>query len=326
MTLYNKAAFVREAVQSVLRNSFTDLELLIVDDASIDGGVDLVRGLDDTRIRIIPWPHANSGRAAAANRGFDAARGMYVAVLDADDLAEPERFARQVAFLDAHPEVGAVGSAARAFGRRSLVVAWPASDQEARSDMVFADPMLYGAAMFRRSVLLASGIRCREDWLLPGMDYLFLLELARHTRFANLPEMLTQYRIGPNNFLHGRDVLADRVATFTEAFRILGIPAGPEEARLHVLFEKRVTSSPGARTIRELHAWMERLRDWNKHGKHLPHPAFELRLLHRWTELFYVLADRWPLAALEHQRISGQWSFRRMAYLLRARWAMPRPR
>ena len=86
MTLYNKAPFVAEAVQSILDNTFTDLELLVVDDASTDGGLEVVRSIADPRIRLLESP-VNTGRAAAANRGYDAARGEYVAVLDADDIA-----------------------------------------------------------------------------------------------------------------------------------------------------------------------------------------------------------------------------------------------
>ncbi len=83
MTLHNKGPFVEEAVRSVLASTLTDLELLVVDDASTDGGLDIVRGIHDPRIRILESA-VNTGRAAAANRGLDAARGTFVAVLDAE--------------------------------------------------------------------------------------------------------------------------------------------------------------------------------------------------------------------------------------------------
>ena len=126
MTLYNKAPFVAEAARSVLEGSFTDLELLVVDDASTDGGPEVVLALNDPRVRLVR-NERNSGRAASANRGYDEARGEYVAVLDADDVQHPDRLLLQVAFMDAHPEVGICGTGARYFGARSGESFWPAT-------------------------------------------------------------------------------------------------------------------------------------------------------------------------------------------------------
>lgn len=109
MPAYNGAALIGETIESVLAQSFDDFELIIVDDCSTDATLEVVRRYADPRIRTLRAPE-NGGPVLARNRAFAAARGSYIAGLDQDDLCTPDRFARQVAFLDAHPEVVLVAS------------------------------------------------------------------------------------------------------------------------------------------------------------------------------------------------------------------------
>ena len=317
-TLYNKGPFVEEAVQSILDNTFTDFELLVVDDASTDDGRGRVRRFADPRIRILT-NQVNTGRAAAANRGYDAAFGDYVAVLDADDVAHPERLAKQIAFMDAHPEIGICGSYARVFGTRDRVATWPTTDEEARGVMLFQDPLLYGSSMIRRSVLDANKLRCRSDWRAPGMDYLFLLMIAQHTRMATLPEPLTSYRLGEQNFRHGHDHFDVRSAIFREVFRSFGILANEEEVTSHLLLEQCYRALPDAKQVRALHAWVKKLVAFNREKKLFPQRMFEARLQADWQRWFYLLAGRRPATALVHLRSSGGWPGGRLLYLFKVR-------
>ena len=104
MTVYNGVAFLREALRSVLDQSFEDFEFLIVDDASTDESVSLIRSYADERIRLV-LNETNMGQAASLNKGLDLASGEYIARLDQDDVCLPERLARQVALLDARSDV-----------------------------------------------------------------------------------------------------------------------------------------------------------------------------------------------------------------------------
>jgi len=107
--VYNREGYIAAAIDSVLAQSFTDFELLIVDDGSTDRSMEIISSYADPRIRIERNPY-NKGGPWARNRGLDLARGEYVAMLDSDDVAAPERLARQNAFLDAHPNYALVGS------------------------------------------------------------------------------------------------------------------------------------------------------------------------------------------------------------------------
>lgn len=109
MPVYNGERFLREAIESVLQQTFADFELLIVNDGSTDRSLDIIQTYNDSRIRLID-NGANLGLIAARNTGLKNARGEYIALLDCDDIAYPDRLAEQIAFLDKNPSFGMVGA------------------------------------------------------------------------------------------------------------------------------------------------------------------------------------------------------------------------
>ncbi len=326
MTLYNKGAFVEEAARSVLDGSFTDIELLIVDDASTDEGVGNVQRIGDPRIRVL-LSAKNAGRGAAANRGFDAARGEYVAILDADDIAHPERIARQVALMDTHPEVGACGSAYKVLGDPAALHRWPSTDHECRGGMLFGDPVIYGAAMFRRSVLEQHHLRCDAAWKDPGMDHLFVLSVGPHAQYANIQDALIYYRKGENNMRHGRDPVEDRRKLVRAVLRSFGIVHTEEQLDLQLAFHEVLSGPFDDQRVRSLWAWKEELARMNRERDLFPVDLFEAQLEHRWRRLFHRFADQSVAAALAHSRLSNVWSLDRSVYLIKTtinRWSKRR--
>lgn len=325
ITLYNKGDFVTEAVRSALASDFQDIEVLVVDDGSTDDGPEQVRAIGDPRIRLLPSPR-NTGRPAAANRGFDAALGEYIAVLDADDAMRADRISRQVSFLDAHPEVGIVGSSLGIMNRDEEPWNWPATDEEARGLLLFGDPVCYGTSMIRKELITTHGLRCDEAWRRPGMDYLFLLAAGAHTRFSNIMEPLTSYRIGAQNMRHGRDPVEDRAATYRAAFAHFAIPATEGELDLQLLLHGFFRRNVDAPLVRALHDWILKLKVINKERGLFPAEVFERELERRWSKRFHQIADRSTAAAWTHMRASGSFPLDRLRYLAGAalrRWRGP---
>ncbi|MCB0769132.1 MAG: glycosyltransferase family 2 protein [Flavobacteriales bacterium] len=322
MTLYNKAAFVEEAARSVLNGSFQDFELLVVDDASTDDGVERLRALDDPRIRIIR-NERNMGRAASANVGYAAAQGGYIAVLDADDVQEPDRLQVQVAFMDAHPEVGVCGGAARYFGTAEGVRSWPLTDAECRGRSLFTDPVLYGSCIMRCSVMMAHGLRSNDDWKLPAEDYLFLLTWSPHARFANVPEVVMRYRIGEQNQRHGRDPVADRAAVCKEAFRFFGIPLSEAELDVHMLFHQLPRTPVDRDLVRRFLAWETELIKRVEGLDLFPMDVFRAEVERRRKKAFHLIADSDLAAASLFIRSRGGVSMKDVSYLAKVttkRW------
>lgn len=321
-TLYNKGSFVEEAVRSVLAQTFTDFELLVVDDASTDGGLEKVKTIGDPRIRILESA-VNTGRAAAANRGYDAATGEYIAVLDADDIMAPERLARQVAFMDANREVGISGTAYRVIGSERTG-RWPAKDAECRTGLLFGDAVVYGSAIMRRSLVEAHGLRCNATWRWPGMDYLFTLSFHPYTQYANLPEPLVQYRMGANNMRHERDPLEDKGRIIREVFRQFRLPINEDQLELQLAFHDLFHKPFSARQVKALHAWKNKLAVQNRERGLFPPALFETELERRWDHLFHRFADQDLGAAWAHLRLSCHWPVNRLSYLSKVtlrRWA-----
>ncbi|MBK6343598.1 MAG: glycosyltransferase [Flavobacteriales bacterium] len=316
ITLYNKGAFVEEAVRSVLASDYKGFEVLVIDDGSTDQGPERVSAIGDARIRLVRSDR-NTGRPAAANRGFDAAQGEYVAVLDADDVMRPERLSRQVAFLDSHPDIDAVGSAMSVFGSKQEFWSWPADDRLGRSKLLFGDPVCYGTTMFRRATLDANALRCDESWRSPGMDFLFLLRCAAHMRFANLPEPLTHYRFGEQNMRHGHDPLEVKARIYAGAFRILGIEAGEEEIRLQLMLHRLFRRVPDAADVVSLANWIAWLKAWNRETGHFPEDGFEAELDRRYRRLFFLIADRRVVAPIAHMRHGAGFTVGNIAYLIK---------
>ena len=108
MAVYNAAPFLREAVASILTQTYNDFELIAVDDSSSDASLSILEGFDEPRIRVIRH-QTNTGAALSRNDALAVARGELIAIMDADDVCVSTRLERQVAFLDANPHVGLVG-------------------------------------------------------------------------------------------------------------------------------------------------------------------------------------------------------------------------
>jgi glycosyltransferase involved in cell wall biosynthesis len=197
MSVYNGAASVQEAVASVLGQTDGDLELIVVDDGSTDATPALLAAVGDPRLRVIT--QSRTGLTRALNRGLAAARADLVARLDADDVAVPERLARQRAFMADTPQVGVLGAAARevdADGATVRVVRPPQDDAGIRRALIRVNPFVHSAMMVRRPLLEAAG---GYDETLPvAQDYDLWMRLARRTRLANLPEVLVVRRLGPH--------------------------------------------------------------------------------------------------------------------------------
>jgi hypothetical protein len=198
MSVYNGERFLTEAIASVLSQTFGDFEFLILDDGSTDGSRAIIARFAAQDGRIRPIVRENRGLIASLNQLLAEARAPLVARMDADDICRPQRFARQVAFLAAHPDHGVVGSWSEDIDEHSRSIQTDGIDQPvAHADFLAAidtgGPLLcHPAVMFRTAVVRAAGgyhaaFRHCED-----LD--LWLRLATRTRIANIPERLLRYR------------------------------------------------------------------------------------------------------------------------------------
>jgi glycosyltransferase involved in cell wall biosynthesis len=195
MPVFNGETYLAEAVKSVLGQSLQALELVAVDDGSQDGsGAILERfARADRRVQLVTNAR-NLGMSDALNRGWRLARGPYIARLDADDVALPDRLSRQADFLDAHPAVAAVGGATITIdrtGRQISTRRYPRSNRVIRSTLLRHNCLAHAAVTMRRSALQAVGgyrFPCAED-------YDLWLRLSERFELANLTEPVILQRL-----------------------------------------------------------------------------------------------------------------------------------
>lgn len=208
LPVHNAAEFLGESIPSILVQTFKDFELLVLDDGSTDASVEIVSGFADSRIRLERNPD-NLGIAMTLNRGLDLAKGDYIARMDADDRACPERLARQAEYLDRHPQIGVLGSWVRLFGSQPPVVErQPVGADAVRAGLVFDNPLFHPTVMMRRSVLEEHGLRY-DPFFSRTEDFELWSRLSRHCGLDNLPRVLVEMRA------HGANITATTQDTMT---------------------------------------------------------------------------------------------------------------
>lgn len=198
MSVWNDEAFVGQAIDSILAQSFGDFEFLIVDDHSADQSAAVIaqRAASDPRIQILPY--GEKGRVPALNRLIGEARAPIVALMDSDDISAPLRFERQLAFLAAHPDHAAVSCECDKIDEAGQPINRPLIDRPSSHEGLVANfesgPLLnHNAVMIRRAAMERIGgyravFRHAED-------YDLWLRLSEVAKLANLPENLVTYRI-----------------------------------------------------------------------------------------------------------------------------------
>jgi glycosyltransferase involved in cell wall biosynthesis len=194
MTVYDAAPWLREAVESLINQTYSDWELVVIENGSSDESPGILASYSDPRIRVCAT-RENMGRTPALRRALELARGEYIAVLDADDVAEATRLERQVAFLDAHPEISLVGSWTRRIdGEGRAIGEWtpPVDPSQLRDLLGFANPIVHSAAMYRaESARLVGGYPIEYPY---AQDYALWLRLAERAPIAVIGEYLSRHR------------------------------------------------------------------------------------------------------------------------------------
>ena len=193
MCARNAQEWIQESVQSILNQDFESFELIVVDDASTDGTLDVLCQFHDERL-IVMQSQTTGGPSAARNSGINKAQGSWIAILDSDDIAVPARLSTQVAFMKANPHLGLCGGWGRTFGDHETIRRFPSRNGPLRAALLFGNPFLHSTVMFRREAL-PERTETYLTRLSQAEDYELFTQIAQQWEVANLPLVLTEYRI-----------------------------------------------------------------------------------------------------------------------------------
>ncbi len=255
MATYRGAAMIGATIDTVLAQTFGDWELVVVDDCSPDETRDVVRGYTDPRIRLIA-AEANVGPVRTRNRAFELARGRYIAGLDQDDLCHPERFAQQVAYLDAHPDTTLVATAATELRDGKVVTSQlPPTTTPALVEWLLhlQNPLVWSSVMFRADAARAFPDMTQPE-LLYAEDFDLYHRLSRRGRIARIDAELLTYRShagGASQQFEAR-MQQSACAVLTEAHRPVFGDDAPATAALVMRYVMGRETVPDGATLKRL--------------------------------------------------------------------------
>lgn len=193
MPVYNGEKYLREAIDSILAQTFTDFEFIIINDGSTDKTEEIILSYSDLRIHYFK-NEKNLGIVGTLNRGLDLCKGKYIARMDADDVSLPERFEKQVVFMENHPSVVACGCLYAIYGKENKGAVDVATDaDDVRMDMALYCQYAHSTLMLRRNVLEDNRLRYREEYR-HAEDYKLWTELLRYGDMVNVPNILHKIR------------------------------------------------------------------------------------------------------------------------------------
>ena len=300
--VFNRAAYISESIKSILSQTLEDFELIIVNDGSTDETVEVVEQFDDPRIRLIHHEE-NRGISQARNTGLQHVQGEYIAWLDSDDYAYPDRLAKQSSYLKDHPQIAMVGSCAGLRG-----------PEGERLKGYRIPPFSYGdicAWLLFRSAFQQSSIFGRSDILtrypyrieLPVCeDFDVFVRIARQHQVCNQPYVLIDRRIHPDQIyrLSQDSIRTENRTVVMEQLRHLGINASEEDIERHALLGsvlKHRDHTPDMEFLDWAEHWLMGLR-----GSDIPYTKESINFA---TGFFWAKACYHAIPRLGRTRVLG---------------------
>ena len=199
MPVYNAEAYLKKAIESILFQTYQNIEFIIIDDCSVDDSKKIISEFEDSRIKII-LNNNNLGISASLNKGINASIGKYIARMDADDISLPERIKTQVKYMEKHPKIGLVGTGyylSDEKGKRKKKYIYPSENFDLRWRLLSGPIFPHPTVMIRKKILMSKKLKYNEN-LKWAQDYELWTKLLRHTNATNLNKALIEYRQHPH--------------------------------------------------------------------------------------------------------------------------------
>ncbi|NDV69140.1 glycosyltransferase family A protein [Dysgonomonas sp. 25] len=262
MPVYNGEKYLAQAIESIGFQSFTDWELIIVDDGSTDSSREIAARYRDNRIYYLKNAK-NEGLIYTRNRLIELASGEYIAFLDCDDLAAPKRLEAQVNFLDKHPDYAMCGTWGRTIDDERVLRKMNLSvgDEEIKCTLLYTNTFIQSSVMIRKKVLKEHPYD--KDFPL-AEDYELWCRLSREYKLYNIPRKLTEYRYHGTNISQSKKAALEDLVNeiHRRELRYIGIEPTDEELYIHAgITNKEACTIPDADYFAKLRVWMKKLAE-----------------------------------------------------------------
>jgi glycosyltransferase involved in cell wall biosynthesis len=232
MPVYNREQYLKESIESILNQTFTDFEFIIVDDQSTDSSWQIIQDYAAKDSRIVAVKNnGKKGCYSARNCGNRLAKGKYIAVMDSDDIALPERLQTQFDFMEQNPNIDICGSWAKTFGDRDETIKILQYHEEIRDETFFYCPMIHPSVAFRNT----NTILYSEDRT-SAQDYDLWSRMIDQLKFTNIPKVLLLYRVHEKQIGVANKKEQDNNANYIRIRNLetIGISLSNEEKRIYL--------------------------------------------------------------------------------------------
>lgn len=289
MPIFNGDVFLGEALESILKQSYTNYEFLIIDDGSTDKTPNLLKRYEsnDKRIKIISHKK-NLGIVISLNEGIKRAKGKYILRMDADDIAYPNRFDEQISFMESNPRVGVCGTWIKVLTNKPYVWRSPTNDADIKTSLFFESVIAHPSACIRTSALKQSGLKYDQKYIYVE-DYHLWVNLSKNWELANVPIPLLEYRSHSmqTSAVKGQKQSQNLLILKSTLLKSLYPEAKNDDFNLHL----KAMGWPVATTFHEL----SKLRDWykllinqNKKLSIYPERKFAYKIAEKWVGVCHL--------------------------------------
>lgn len=282
--VYNSGKFLKEGMQSLLRQTVSDFEILALDDASTDSSIAILEEINDPRIQIIRQTQ-NLGVTANLNSGIPLAKGKFIARMDADDLSHPKRFQKQLELFSQFPDLGMCGTWAKTIGQKEQTFRYPCSPQEIQCALLLFNPIAHSSVMIRADLLRKFQLTYSTDYK-SAQDYELWNRISKVSTIRNIPEPLISYRIHDGQVSHDKAVKQSQFARSIRASLLesLGISAHSHIEQTHEEISSLQVPDFEKLQPRALE-WFQTLCQANQKKKIYSHSILKRTLLRQWISV-----------------------------------------
>lgn len=292
MPIYNGEKYLREAIDSILKQSFADFEFLIVNDGSIDRTVQTISSYKDPRIRLVE-NDKNLGLINTLNKGFELSRGEYIVRMDCDDISLPERLKEQVDFMESNEDVGVSGTWFFTIGDSQTKVArYPDDQNSIRCGLLFNSVLAHPTIIIRKKDFYKN--KLYYDPFFPhAEDYELWVRAIQFFKISNIRKVLLLYRIHPEQITSRLNEEQVETAGQVRLVQIdkLGINPTQEEFDIHQAISVCHVKNLDDHFYEKVDSWLCKLKLANDQQRVFPEPAFSKTLF----RFFLSILNRGPL-------------------------------
>ena len=286
MPVYNAGVHLKEAIDSILNQTFIAFEFLIINDGSTDNSEEIILSYNDQRIRYIK-NETNLRLIATLNKGIDLAAGKYIARMDADDISEPNRLQVQYDYMEKNPEVAICGSWFKMFGDRNDTVKYVDGHNHIMAKMLYQCHFCHPSVILRKTALQSFEIKF-DPFYIHAEDYDFFTRIGEKYKLANIQQVLVHYRTHVQSVSQQNKNIQNSKSTLIKQrlFKHAGLIATEADLELYRTLGQHEYSAD-VNYLNKARILLEKMLESNETTNYFDKPFFRAYLADLWFNATY---------------------------------------